>query len=45
MVGLLIILILVIAFYIGGRRGTPLQLVYTLGYFYLLLWRVLVTKA
>ena len=33
MVGLLIILILVIAFYIGGRRGTPLQLVYTLGYF------------
>ncbi|EOT44048.1 MULTISPECIES: CvpA family protein [Enterococcus] len=33
MIGLLIILILVIAFYIGGRRGAPLQLAYTLGYF------------
>lgn len=32
MIGLLIILILVIAFYIGGRRGAPLQLAHTLGY-------------
>ncbi|MFV0557939.1 MAG: CvpA family protein [Enterococcus sp.] len=32
MIGLLVLLILFITFYIGGRRGTALQLVYNFGY-------------
>lgn len=32
MIGLVVLLLLIIAFYVGGRRGAPLQLVYTAGY-------------
>lgn len=31
MIGFIILLILLIAFYSGARRGTPLQLIYTIG--------------
>ncbi|WP_122646505.1 CvpA family protein [Enterococcus mediterraneensis] len=32
MIGLIILLILISAFYVGGRRGTPLQIVSTIGF-------------
>lgn len=32
MIGFFILIVLLIAFYSGGRRGAPLQLVYTIGY-------------
>ena len=32
MIGFMILLLLVIAFYVGGRRGGPLQVAYSIGY-------------
>lgn len=32
MFGLILLLILIISFYVGGRRGAPLQIVYTIGF-------------
>ena len=32
MIGLIILILLVVAFYVGGRRGAPLQISYSVGY-------------